>query len=277
LIIDVAPGSVDRQKLTECQRDAREGRYAEALAGFIYWVAPHYESIRQTLRTEVTQLRDAILGSHQHARTPGLVADLAVGLRYLMEFAVEIGAISPDASEKLWQQGYESLREAAHEQASHQETFEPTRHFLRLLSAALASGRAHVASPSGDCPEESPNAWGWRDVPVGDGTRSSWHAQGRRIGWVEAEDLLLEPEASFAEAQRLAGEQGESLSTSPATLRKRLREKGYLRSFDATRRTNTVRRTLEGQRREVLHLHSGSITSEGLTNLTSTDPGLANQ
>ena len=43
------------------------------------------------------------------------------------------------------------------------------------------------------------------------------------------------------------------------TLRRRLKERGVLATCDTQRRTLTVRRTLEGQRREVLHLYREAL------------------
>lgn len=281
LILEIGPGDVDRHVLTECQRDAREGLYASAMAGFVQWLAPQYDKIRSGLHAEVAQLREKAMGGDHHTRTPGIVADLAIGLKYLLAFAVDIGALSSEEVENLKRCAWAGLLAAAQAQASHQEASEPTRHFLRLLSGALASGRAHVASPAGDCPTDSPEAWGWRAVYRGDGpdVQQTWYAQGRCIGWIEGDDLLLEPEASFAEAQKLASEQGESLPVMPRTLHKRLREKGYLVAVDAGRTTNTVRWTLVGQRRSVLHLRSSSITGEQLPKLTNghQDPVIAGQ
>jgi hypothetical protein len=72
----------------------------------------------------------------------------------------------------------------------------------------------------------------------------------------------LEPEAAFAAAQALAVAQGEALAISPRTLRRRLKERGLLASTDAGRGVLTVRRVLEGKRREVLHLLATSLLSE---------------
>jgi hypothetical protein len=47
-----------------------------------------------------------------------------------------------------------------------------------------------------------------------------------------------------------------------------LREKGLLKTTEAVRRTNTVRRSLEGVRREVLHFYSGVLSAGEPTNLT---------
>lgn len=274
-IVEVSPGDVDVNVLTRCQQEAREGVYAAAMAGFVRWLAPNYDTVSRGLRSEVERLRDAAAAKGQHARTPAIVADLAIGLRYLLAFAVDVGAIDEVGRDRLWSEGWAAICGAAATQASHVEAAEPTKHFIRLVSGVLASGRGHIASPDGVCPHENAEAWGWRleRRDSGDKSYESWHDQGRRIGWVDGDDLFLEPEVAFAEAQRLAADQGETLPVAQRTLQKRLREKGLLKTTEAARRTNTVRRSLEGVRREVLHFHSAVLFAGELTKLTKPTSG----
>lgn len=70
--------------------------------------------------------------------------------------------------------------------------------------------------------------------------------------------------------QRLAVDQGDNLPVAQRTLQKRLRERSLLKATDPARGTNTVRRSLEGLRREVLHFHSGILSAKEPTNLTKT-------
>jgi hypothetical protein len=258
LVLELGPGDVDLARLTACQQDAAAGLYVQALAGFARWLAPRYGEARGRLRGEMAELRGRATSGGQHARTPGIVADLALGLRSFLDYARQAGAVDEARHAELWARGWAALCEAGAAQAEHVQAAEPTGHYLRLLAAALASGRAHVAAPDGGCPD-GPAAWGWRDEDARDGP--AWRPQGRRVGWLDGEQLLLEPEASFAAAQALAGEQGDGLAISPRTLRRRLRERGLLASVGGGRETLTVRRTLDGKRREVLHLHAASLFS----------------
>jgi hypothetical protein len=263
LTLELAPGELDWSHLTACQRDAAAGLYASALAGYLRWLAARYAAIREGLRAEVTALRDRAHAQGMHARTPGALADLAVGWRYWLDYALSAGAIDQAEREALALRVWKALQEVGALQAEHQATAEPCEHFRRLLVAALASGRAHVAAPDGEVPADR-EAWGWRAVEVGtgDGASTRMDPQGRRIGWVDTlklsgdggPDLYLEPEAAYAEAQEMARHQGDSLPISPRTLRKRLQERGLLLSTDSDREVLTVRRTLQGKRRNVLHL-----------------------
>jgi hypothetical protein len=82
---------------------------------------------------------------------------------------------------------------------------------------------------------------------------------GRLIGWID-DDVYLEPDASYAEAQDMARHQGDSLPVQPRTLWRRMREQGHLATWDQTRQRNTVRRKLGGvDRREVIHLRRDAL------------------
>jgi hypothetical protein len=140
-------------------------------------------------------------------------------------------------------------------QTAQQGASDATVRFRELLSAAIASGRAHVADVGGGEPEVSAEALGWRKRTVGTGDyeREEWQPQGDRVGWTQGEDLYLEAEASYHVVQAQS-QGGESISVGAQTLRKRLKEKGVLLSTDEKRQTLTVRRTIEGVKRNVLHL-----------------------
>jgi len=66
--------------------------------------------------------------------------------------------------------------------------------------------------------------------------------------------LFLEPDAAFAAAQSIGRDTGDALAVQPRTLHRRLAQAGLLVSVDEGRGRLTVRRTLGGTRRNVLHL-----------------------
>lgn len=105
LVLELAPGQLNWQKLSGCQRDAADGLYAQAMAGFVQWMASRYEQLRSGLKEEYAVLREAASSSSQHRRTPGTTADLALGLRYFLLFANEVGALSEAEVEELWVRG----------------------------------------------------------------------------------------------------------------------------------------------------------------------------
>jgi Domain of unknown function (DUF927) len=103
-------GALDWQKLTDCQGKAAAGCYAQAMAGFIRWLAPQYREVRQGLREEIAALRQQAYQSGQHRRTPDMVANLAVGLHYFLTFAQEVGAVGPGRGRRAVAAVLERLR-----------------------------------------------------------------------------------------------------------------------------------------------------------------------
>jgi hypothetical protein len=102
---------------------------------------------------------------------------------------------------------------------------DPTARFLSLIGAAIASGNAYVASEAGNVPSSAAR-WGWR---VRNGNAfDSWEPQGRLVGWVDGENLYLEPESAYAVVQQMARQQQGTLPTTQRTLWKRLAERGLL-------------------------------------------------
>jgi Domain of unknown function (DUF927) len=256
------PGGVNWERLTVCQGHAATGRFAQAMSGFLRWLASQHEDMQPRLAEQVAALAIKAQSIGQHQRTPYNVASLALGLHYFLRFAAEMDALSESEVDDLWQRTWRALTTVAAAQADYQASSEPTHHFLQLLAAALASGRAHVAAPDGSVPA-SPQSWGWWKTVAGTGDyqRIEWRPQGLRIGWVQSDDLYLESDAAFAEAQRLGREGGEALSVTLQTLKKRLKEQGLLASTESVggRERLEVRRTLEGNRRTILHLRSSTL------------------
>lgn len=251
LILEIGKGAVKTGKPTECQKDAQAGRYAESMGGFIRWMAARYEEIRSRFKDRVAELRVKALGNDAHARTPEIVANLQAAFEFLVEFAVECGAIDAAEQDRLAAACWESLRHSAAAQAKHQAASEPTAMFLYLLRSVLTSGRAHLAARNGGVPEGA-GMFGWRMCP-------SWTPLGDCIGWVEGEDVYVEPAAAFRQVQLAGRDAGESLTITEQTLRRRLREKGLLASVGTSRETITVRRIIAGASKDVLHFHRTTI------------------
>lgn len=267
LIIDeVSPGDIDPHKLTQCQRDARDGVYARACAGFIRWLCEgdRIATIQKGMREKIAELRDRAALSQIHRRTPEAVANLAIGLLHFIEFAIDTKVLTPSEADALWKRGWNAIGESAQRQAAHQVDNEPAKRFLDLLMSSIASGGAHLAGANGNAPvdpddaqDDTPVACGWRRHSP---SALTWEPQGLRIGWVDNGEIYLDPDASYQAAQRAAGGGGDALVIAAATLRKRLRERGFLQGVsDEKDQRTAVRRRLAGALRMVLWLASGAL------------------
>jgi hypothetical protein len=275
LVLEVEPGTVDFDRLTQAQQDASAGLYAQAMAGFVKWLAPQYETIRRDLVRKRDELRDWFSrnAKGEHRRNPTLFADLSLGFRNFLRYARHLGVLTHEEGGVLWVRCLEVFAQVSQAQSQHQAENEPTQRFLTLLSAALASGRAHVASLGGREPMNA-ERWGWRQKTYGGEEMTEiWTPLGDRVGWVHEDDLYLELDAAYAAAQRLARDSGDSLLINASTLKKRLFEKRLLVSVE--RRGNRVRyqvrKVVEGNRRELLHLHPRCLTAGTVSQVAQED------
>jgi hypothetical protein len=272
LAVEVGPGDVAAGRLTACQHAAAKGRYALAMAAFVCWLASQVEDLRAGLGAEVEGLRAGLAAAGGHRRTPGLMADLLVGAKYYLAFAVAAGAIDQAAADALLARCRVALAGLAAEQAALQEDADAADRYLKLLASTLGSGAAHLVGVNGVMPATAPEACGWKYQEAAGGLQGEWTAQGPCIGWIDDRGTLLDPDASFAAVQKMAGFQGEALPVGPRTLHKRLNDRGMLAKVDTKRQRLTVRITILNARREILHLRPGLVPSVKTT--VPTDPNV---
>ncbi|MDA2929331.1 DUF927 domain-containing protein [Acidobacteria bacterium AH-259-O06] len=255
LVVEINQGNVDPEKLTFAQEARDKGVFAAAMAGFLKWLAPQLGDLKGRLPKLKKELCSKATKETFHRRIPDIVANLAIGLKLLLEFACEVEAISQDDREEYWRRGWEALGEVAGAQAQHQSGEDPTNRFLSLIAAAITSGNAYLSDrKSGEEPVDA-TSWGWWEASVGQNTE--WRPRGTCIGWLDGNDLYLEPDAAFAAAQRLARDQGDSLPVTKNTLWRRLKERGLLASFKEGK--NLARVSIGSKRRYAVHVSADNL------------------
>jgi hypothetical protein len=275
VVIEVSPSDLNWNLLTDCQKDAKDGLYAVAMATFLRWLAPKYDDLPNKIRHFVEQWRQKSLA---HRRSLEALGQLAAGFDLFLDFAVETAALSPTEADKFRDRAETALLAIGAEQAQYQRADDPVTRFLHLLAGAFASGEAHVADAgTGKHPEEGDGeAWGWSSRIEGEGgnEREYWSPRGRQIGWIRHDDLLLEPETAFACIQQLGIRQGTSLSIEQTTLWKRLDDGGLIISHDTGRLTK--RKATAAGRKRVIHLRADVLSSEsGPSGPTEPNPAKA--
>jgi hypothetical protein len=261
LVLDHASNSLNWERLTACQRDAMAGVYALALAGYILWMAGRYDETREVLRPATVRAARQISAQGRHRRTSDATAQLAAALDLFTKYAIDARAMTPAEARNLLERADRALERVAAQQADGQAQSDPVTRFLTLLGSVIASGAAHVASLDGSDPA-SAGRWGWRSRQLGD-DGGDWQPQGRRVGWLDGENLYLESDAAFAAAQALGVPSGEPLTITSGALWKRLRDRGLLKSSSPSSETLKTRVTCEGARRWVIHLHADALTNHG--------------
>ncbi|MCH7499684.1 MAG: bifunctional DNA primase/polymerase [Nitrospinae bacterium] len=265
LILEITNGAVKLEKLTIVQAQAEQGVFEQSMAGYVKWLAPRMNELKKNLPNEKIKIREyARRLKFNHDRTPDMLASLMPGLQYFLKFAQEVGAIDSARVEEEEAMGWKYLGEAVEGQIAYQAAEDPTRRFLDLISSAFSSGLVHAAAADDGLTPGHPERWGWRKTvyPTGDGDEDiSYRLQGDRIGWVDdKENLFLEPEAAYATVQKIGKTQNAPITVTQQTLWKRLAEKGCIIS-GSDKGHHTIRKTIEGCRKRVIHLIYGPPTS----------------
>jgi hypothetical protein len=261
------PGYREQQpRLSRLQQMGRDGLYAQAMAGYIRWLAGHVETLPDWVREQVAEQRNAL--RTDHARTRANVAQLLVGFACFLQYAAAIDALTAAEAEAWYGRAHEALMDAAARQDGHHGQARPEQRFLELLASAIASGRAHVAGHDGLAPDNA-EAWGWRPRLIGTGqnVESRLEPMGARVGWLNLpEGLFVDRAAAVRAASEMDAENG--IGVSAETLAKRLHQAGHLASISSEKEGRlTVRRRLEGANRRVLHLRTAA---DGLSPLRRT-------
>jgi hypothetical protein len=218
-------------------------------------VAEDYEGRTAAFRADHVRFREELQGKG-HKRTTDAGAQLLATWRTLLAFALEVGAVTEAEHADLWKRVEDRLKAALEPQAAHQAQNDPVVRFRELLAGLFTSYRAHVVdATTGEFPGDG---WGWEAHKDSFGRYA--HAKGTRIGWLDGDDLYLEPAATYAELQRFARDQGESMPVTERTLWKRLRERGVVAATEEGH--STVKRTFANSGRvRVLHISATSLLS----------------
>lgn len=148
LVIEVSIGSMDWGLLTACQTEAVAGCYAQAMGGYVGWMANRYDEARTAHRQRVQELRQQVDRSgRMHRRTPSMVAELIAGFECFLRFATEVGALAESEVERLRDRCQVAFRKAADAQVVHLRSEDPVKRFIQRLASALASSGVPADAP----------------------------------------------------------------------------------------------------------------------------------
>lgn len=262
VILSLGRGDVRFDQLSESQAAAAGGEFAAAMAAYLQWLAPRIERMEEELAAELAQFRASRLFPAVSMRAPDNLAQLAIGFRMFLRFAQECAGLSPTQAELLERDALQAFQQVIAEQDRQQAMADPVVVFEEMLRSALASGRAHAAAAAGLAPEQ-PQRWGWREEQVPGQVNTILRPQGELIGWVDGDDLYLEPNAAYAVAKLQANRQGLNLAVGAKALARQLRDAGRLASVEGSQDSHLVRRLIQGVRRRVLHFTAEQMAPVG--------------
>ena len=238
LIIEMEQ-AVEWDRLTICQKHAAAGRYAAATTGFVAWLAPQLDERQTELHTRARDAAASITASHK--RTAAIIGDLYAGFTMFLDYARTVGAIDDAEHSALRSRVWNTLVAVADAQTRVQRDADVGVRFVRLLGELLAASKVRLAKggDGGSCLDVLP-----------------------KVGWIDDHGIYLLDDVAYAEVKKLAEDSGEPLTASLRTIRTNLDRKGLLASTGTAnegRQTLKVRRTFDGARVEVLHLHLSTV------------------
>lgn len=253
VILEVHRGDVDLNLLSQVQKDAADGLLAQSMAGYIQWLVPRYETIKQSINSKKIEVRNELRKlSFKHDRAPDNIASLTIGFDFFLEYAKSAHVLDEKTAEEIRKDFMQTMSEVLEAQNEYQESEEPATRFISLLQAAISSGHAYLADEKeGGIPEE-PYMFGWKKVGY------DWVSQGERIGWTDGTNVFLEPDTAYAVCQRIAREQGTSIPVRQQTLWKHLLQKNIIAAHDEGR--STMRKNIMGQRKRVINILVDTIS-----------------
>jgi len=128
--IELAEEAGSRVTMLE-RRTVRRVVLAKALSAYVQWLAKRYDATlsgednnfapwrfwRQD--NDVSSLfseAERALGQQTHTRTPWIVADLGLALKYFLAFAVEVGVLATKQADEHWQQLWAALLDCGRKQ-----------------------------------------------------------------------------------------------------------------------------------------------------------------
>jgi hypothetical protein len=252
---------IDKSKLARSQAAAEQGLLAKAMGAYVRWLARDRDTNVLWFRRRAAQILPTFTG--EHARLPEAMASKQAALEVFLQFARDSGAISSAEADTHQLEFVQALQKMAPAQEIDRATGRPSKWFLGLLRASVASGRGHFGPcDGGEPPKDKALSYGWKEINRGFDRSSNplryWEPSGERLGWIDGESLYLNPEVSLAVVQKLARDTGKPFHITQADLNRCLKDDGLLVETDekGSRKTLTVRKRVQGIRTGVLYLKS---------------------
>jgi hypothetical protein len=283
VIAEIEKEDVDWSIVSELQQVARDGLLVNLMACFIQWLAQSFSKLKadNEIRIFVESLRSS--ASHfSHKRHVDSYTSLIAGIEYFLMFAMDHDLIDAARCHELSEQARLALETLIENQIEYQRDSDECARFLDLIRSGFNGGRWHICDKdTNGKPINMPQNWGWRSYGVEvdseqeagtddddkkngstQETIKEWNPAGERIGWSDGEIIYLDPDLAFANAQKLAREQGDTFEVTQQTLWKRLKDRLLLAFVEERKKKNgsmekraKVRKMIAGDVKHVLAIH----------------------
>jgi hypothetical protein len=270
VVVQVKKGDIPPEKLTTLQAAGAGGLLAQAMAGYVQWLAGRIDRLGPWFTQRREELRREAIGAHR--RTPQNYAELVIGCEAFLAFAFEAGAIAEGRRGQLLEDAKEHLKRLMECQDEGQQAEDVAEVFLTALGAALAGGRVYAEDwGSRQAPIGFEEACGWRGMTHFDEQGNEtvvWRAQGDRIGWLKyGTELYLIGDAAYGCVERLLNR---PIGVSKRTLFERLGEAGAIADHDPGKNSKLV--SAGGEKLRVLALRASRVLIDTPDRAPSNNP-----
>lgn len=184
--VKLTRGEVNVKALTAYQTTLKP-KLARALGGYLRWLAGtdwdlHRAGVEQRFRKHRDELRGKV---ECHPRLPGNTAKLLEGINALCNYADHVG-LDKGYVDEFYQRCHKALLEGLSDQPR-AEAATASEQWLQGLQAVLRLGRAVLVKDKKD-------------------SLTAYDPSSTPIGWLDGEEVLLDPLISYQEVSRYLGE-----------------------------------------------------------------------
>ena len=225
--LELKEGGVNLEILSTFQKKAADGTLRRCMFAYTEWIretflssAQEEQAFKQHLHSRFVFYRDSFreVGIRCHGRVPEAVAQLQIGIEFLLRFLRERGGFAEDWCSGIAEQFRKIICRLAAKQAESIEEDKPTHVFIRKLFSLLESNQAHLLD------RHDVNEFGF----------------GTCIGYQDAEFLYLYNEVAHKLVRKFCEDQGENFSCTSKSLLKAMAEEGLIQP-GATQNTRPLR------------------------------------
>ena len=189
LEVEWTKGGTNLDRLTQAQQEDA-GLYPITLAGYVAWLAPRLEALRQALPPWIRQAATKFPAAH--GRIQDSAAKLWAGAEYFLIFARSVNAVTDDELAAYREEARAALAACAVRTGGYQAQRRPTAMFREYLTTLFIQGRVYVVDRcTGQAPTDDPEAWGYTVTESNGERHASVRSIAEKIGWVEEETGTL--------------------------------------------------------------------------------------
>ncbi len=226
LVPDIGPSGVGRLYIIEVDRDdvrdtedfmdiwkrARRGELRKAMRGYIEWLAPQADGLKDALGTMFEDYRrratTALRESGTHSRTPNAVAHIMIGLTMMLRYMESLGVNSAEGTADLLEDYWQVITGNSVQQAEETLQDSPVEMFLAAVRELLDSRAITV-----------------KDISIGSKDSGSWKDM---AGYVDQNNYYLMADTVYGRVVQFYGDQERMFPLNKAELLRQMKVQGLL-------------------------------------------------